>query len=107
MGKYAIIKKEFKFLETSYGFKIFMKQKSGAYYYIGWTNSDVDIIIFYDEQVNVQSENPVKICIFAVDMLGVEYSDEFSIKYASPKEKIHYAAEWLKSAIMNKNIKIV
>ena len=45
MGRYATLKKEFEFLAETYGFKIYLKQKHGAYYYIIWTNSNKNIMI--------------------------------------------------------------
>lgn len=53
MGKYAMLKKEFEFLEKVYGFEKVLKQKHGAYYYITWTNSNINIMVIYDEQVEV------------------------------------------------------
>ena len=38
MTKYYCIKKAFAYLESEYGFRRYMKQVHGAYYYIAWTN---------------------------------------------------------------------
>ena len=106
MGKYSMIKREFEFLTSLYGFKIYMKQKHGAYYYIGWTNSDVDIVVLYDNQINERMENPVKIVIFSASLFGVEFQNEFILEEGSPQERIHCASEWLKNAIADERIKI-
>ena len=95
MGRYAMLKKEFEFLKKVYGFKIFLKQKHGAYYYITWTNSNINIMVIYDEQV----ENPISIRIYDSDSFGfdaIEYKDEFEQRIGTPREKIRSAAEWLK-----------
>lgn len=84
-----------------------MKQKHGAYYYIEWTNSNINIMVLYDERI----EDPVKIRIYGADSLGavfdaVEYKNEFVLKTGSPRERIHYASEWLRNAIAEKIIMI-
>ena len=103
MRKYAMIKKEFNFLSEIYGFKIYMKQKYGAYYYITWTNSNTDIMVLYDEQVEI----PLSIRIYDADSFGFdaeEYKDEFVQNKRNPLETIRRAAEWLKNAIADKSI---
>lgn len=107
MGRYAMIKREFDFLTRLYGFKIGLSQKYGAYYYIEWINSNICIMVLYDERI----ENPVIIRIYDADSLGtiydaIEYQNEFSLKSGSPHEKIHYASEWLKKSIADKVIGI-
>ena len=102
MGKYAMLKREFHFLEKTYGFKICLKHKRGAYYYIIWTNSNKKIMVLYDEQVEV----PISIRIYDADSFSfdaIEYKNEFE-KNGTPREKICYAAEWLKNAIAQKSI---
>ena len=105
MGRYSTLKKEFEFLANIYGFRIYLKQKHGAYYYIIWTNSNKNIMVIYDEQV----EDPITIRIYDADSLGtvydaVEYKDEFEQRSGAPREKIRRAAEWLSNAIANKRI---
>lgn len=103
MGKYSVLKKEFEFLVKIYGFKIVLRQKHGAYYYIIWTNLTKNIMVLYDEQV----ENPVSIRVYDSDSFSfdaIEYKEEFMQKCGSPREKIRNAARWLKTAIEGKNI---
>lgn len=107
MGRYAMIKKEFEFLTRVYGFKIRLKQKHGAYYYIVWTNQNISIMVLYDERV----DEPVTIRIYDAYSLGtvydaVEYKNEFSQSSRKPREKIRCAAEWLKNAIADGIIKV-
>lgn len=107
MEKYTKIRKKFEFLTTLYGFKISMKQKHGAYYYIEWTNGNINIMVLYDER----DKNPVRIRIYDADSLGavfdaIEYKNEFALKHGSPQEKIQCASDWLKNAITNKIILI-
>ena len=112
MRKYTIIKKEFSFLESEYGFKKYMKQKSGSYYYIGWTNEIKNINVFYDETIDKKTNSPIWIKIYSTYCYGpyhddtIEFRNEFFIPSASPKERIHCAAEWLKNAIENKTVKV-
>lgn len=103
MGRYATLKKEFEFLAKLYGFKICLKQKHGAYYYIVWTNSHINIMVLYDEQV----EDPLSIRIYDSDSFSfdaVEYKNEFAKSDGTPREKIRRAADWLKTAITDKTI---
>lgn len=103
MGRYTILKKEFEFLAKIYGFKIFLKQKHGAYYYIVWTNSNINIMVLYDEQ----DDDPLSIRIYDSDSFSfdaVEYKYEFAQSGGTPREKIRCAAEWLKNAIADKII---
>lgn len=105
MGRYATLKKEFEFLANIYKFKIYLKQKHGAYYYIIWANSNKNIMVIYDEQV----EFPLTIRIYDADTFGfdaIEYKKEFAQKNGTPQEKIRRAAEWLKNAIAD-NIVII
>ena len=105
MGKYSIIKNEFSFLESKYGFAAFMRQKHGSYYYVTWSNGKKDIMVLYDDQANEQEESPVWIRIYDADCFGTAYDDvdefrkEFYLSHASPKERIRYAARWLRAAI--------
>ena len=109
MRIYAALKKEFKFLAKTYGFKIISKQKHGYGLCdcITWTNSNKNITVLYDEKV----EDPISIHIFdsyyvdfpfAFD--DVEYKNEFEQRSGTPREKIHRAAEWLNNAIADKRI---
>ena len=103
MGTYAIIKKEFKFLENEYGFEISMKQKRGSYYYINYINKVVNIKVLYDEL----SKEPLTIFVYDVDSLGfdaVEYKNEFEQKNINPRDIIRCAAMWLKRAIADNTI---
>jgi len=103
MGRYATLKKEFGFLSKQYGFKICSKQKYGAYYYIVWTNSNINIMVLYDEQIEV----PLSIRIYDSDSFSfdaIEYKNEFAQSNGTPREKICRAAEWLRSAIEDKII---
>ena len=103
MGIYTMLKKEFKFLTSVYGFAISLKQKYGAYCFIEWTNQNISIMVLYDKCV----EEPVTIRIYDADSLGavfdaVEYRNEFAQKSGAPREIIRCAAEWLKNAIADK-----
>ena len=103
MGRYATLKKEFEFLKKMYVFKISLKRKHGAYYYIVWTNLSKNIMVLYDEQV----EAPLSIRIYDSNSFSfdaTEYRREFEQNNGKPKEEIHCAAEWLKTAIENKFI---
>ena len=103
MGKYGMIKKEFKFLEEMYGFKVCMKQKHGSYYYIIWTNSIINIMVLYDEQ---DEDNP-SIRIYDSESFifdATEHKSEFLIAGVTPREKIHAASNWLKESIAAKKI---
>lgn len=107
MGRYAMIKKEFKFLTKVYGFKICLKQKHGAYYYIEWINQNISIKVLYDECV----DEPITIYIYDADLPGticdaVEYKNEFAQSSGTPRKKICCAAEWLKNAIADGIIKV-
>lgn len=103
MGRYSTLKKEFRFLANIYGFRIYLKQKHGAYYYIIWTNQKINIMVLYDEQVEI----PITIRVYDADSFGfdaMEYKDEFEQRSGTPREKIRRAAEWLKGAIADKTI---
>lgn len=111
MNKYSIIKKEFKFLETKYGFKKYRQQKYGSYHYLGWTNGIIDITVLYDDTTDVSVQSPVWITMFYAESLVSVYDvdeirDEFAIQSGSPKERIRCAAKWLREAIENKTILI-
>lgn len=91
----AIIRKEFDFLEKLYGFKVFIKHY-GPCYYIIWANAKKRIMVIYDYQV----EAPVTIRVYYSDSLGfeaIEYHDEFALNGGNEQERIHYAAEWLRT----------
>lgn len=103
MGRYAELKKEFEFLTREYGFSICLKQKHGAYYYIVWTNSNKNIMVLYDEQV----EDNLSIRIYDSDSFSfdaVEYKKEFNQRVGAPRKRIRCAADWLKNAIEDKAI---
>lgn len=103
MGRYAQLKREFAFLAKTHGFSIRLKQKHGAYYYITWTNSNKNIMVLYDEQV----EDSLSIRVYDADSLGfdaVEYKNEFNQGSCKPLEKIRRASAWLKAAIADKQI---
>lgn len=90
-------------MEKIYGFKIYFKQKYGTYYYIIWTNLYKNIMVIYDEQVEI----PLTIRIYDANSFGfdaIEFKKEFAQKNGTPQEKIHCAAEWLRGAVENKNI---
>ena len=53
MGRYAILKKEFSFLEVEYGFEGNIRQEHGDYYFITWTNGKRNIMVLYDDQTDV------------------------------------------------------
>lgn len=111
MGKYTMIKKEFEFLKELYGFKISMGQKHGSYYYIVWTNSIVDIMVLYDDCVDESAVNPIRIRVNDSRLPGtivdaIEYQNEFALESGTPRERIHCASEWLKSAIADRTISI-
>ena len=113
MGRYSIIKKEFSFLESEYGFQKQMKQRSGSYYFVVWTNARRNIMVLYDDQTNERLESPVYIRVYNADCFGTAYDDvevyrkELQLPLgSSPRARIHYAAEWLKKAIQNKVVEI-
>ena len=112
MGRYSELKREFTFLETTYGFKPYMKQKSGSYYYIAYTNEKRDVMVLYDDTVQKKIESPIWIRVYDADSLGTSYDDvdvyrgELFIPSGSPKERIRYAAAWLKRAIADNIVKI-
>lgn len=112
MGRYSVIKNEFAFLESEYGFQKYMKQKHGAYYYLAWRNQKKNIMVLYDDRIDERVENPVWIRVYDADSLGTAYDDvdefknEFAIQSGSPRERIQRAAEWLKKAIGDKTIMI-
>ena len=105
MGRYAILKKEFSFLEVEYGFEANMRQEHGGYYFITWTNGKRNILVLYDDQTDVRKESPVWIRIYDTYCFGTAYDDvdvyreELNIAHGSPKERIRYAANWLREAI--------
>ena len=111
-GRYSVIKKEFGFLQSDYGFQIYMKQKRGSYYYIVYTNEKKKIAVFYDDTVDEKAENPIFIQIYDADCLGIDdddvdkYKSEFYISSGSPKERLRIAAKWLKNAIESKTVLI-
>ena len=105
MSIFSIIKKEFEFLTNVYNFKIYDKQKYGAYYYISWTNSKISIKVLYD----CREEDPVSIFVYDADSLGTiydvdEYTTEFIVKSGTSRERVHSAAVWLNNAISDKTI---
>lgn len=110
MGEYSIIKREFAFLESEYGFRKSSKQKYGAYNYLKWTNDRKEITVFYDH-TSERIENSVWIEIYDIYAPGTivdcdEYCSEFTIQSGSSQERIHCAADWLRKAIENKTILI-
>ncbi len=104
MGTYRKLKKAFAFLE-SYGFVEYARQRSGSYYYSGWTNEKKKIWCYYDDTADEKIESPVWIKIYDFDCFGTQYDDvdvyrkEVALESGSPKERIRHAAEWLKNAI--------
>lgn len=107
MREFRIIKKEFEFLTRLYGFEICSKQRSGSYCYVNWTNSKINIKVLYD----VTDKKSVSILTYDADSLGTcydttTYQDELITTAHKSYEKIHYAAEWLKRAIVDKIILI-
>ena len=112
MRRYRILKRELAFLETMYGFKPYMRQKSGSYYFIAYTNEKRDVMVLYDDTVNEKIESPIWIRMYDADSLGTSYDDvdvyrsEFYIASGSSKERIQCAAAWLKKAIEDKVVKI-
>lgn len=105
MWLYYSIKKSFAFLETSYGFREYMRQKHGAYYYAAWTNEVKKIMVLYNRQIDERTDNPVCIRIYDADCYGTayddvdEYKEEFALLTGRPRERIKYAAKWLKQSI--------
>lgn len=105
MWLYYSIKKSFAFLETSYGFHEYMRQKHGAYYFASWTNGKKNIMVLFDCQTDETIDNPVWIRIYDADCYGTaydvvdEFRNEFMLQHGSPRRRIHSAAEWLKKAI--------
>ena len=102
MSTYSRIKKEFIFLEKMYEFKITLKRKYGAYYFIKWTNTVKNIMVLYDELV----DDHLSIRVYDADALSFdaeEYKDEFD-KKGKQQYVIQGAAEWLKKEIEDKRI---
>lgn len=107
MREYHMIKKEFEFLTRLYGFEVVHKQRSGSYCFVNWTNSKINIKVLYD----ATDERSVSILTYDADSLGTyydvtTYQDELITTFRKSREKIHYAAEWLKNAIADKVILI-
>ena len=113
VGKSAIIKKEFAFLESEYGFKIYTKQCEGVRLYRAWTNEKKNIIVSYDEDTG-EEEGPIRIEIYdtyvplgsSYDEGDVVFSEEIQLPLGSAKTRICHAAKWLKTSIENKTISI-
>lgn len=106
MGTYNIIKNEFDFLSKQYGFKIRSGEPGGSFHYIVWCNSKICIKVLYDDTDN---ETPIRIRVYDADSVGIdadEYTNEFAQRSGKARERIHYAAEWLKKAIDEKRIEI-
>lgn len=108
MGIYSKLKKEFMFLQDEYGFKISMKQKSGSYYYINWTNPNRNIMVLYD--CCDEEDLPITIRVYDADSFSFDatilYRKEFDQSSSKPREQIHCAAEWVRKAIEDKIIMI-
>ena len=110
MGNYYIIKREFSFLETRYGFKRIMKQNHGAYCFILWTNGVKKIMVLFDDRIDEKKESPIKIRVYDANCYGTyydnvdEYKNELKIDSKKSKCRINYAAEWVFKAIENKII---
>lgn len=107
MGIYSKLKKEFMFLKDEYGFNISMKQKSGSYYYINWTNPNRNIMVLYD--CCDEEDLPITIRVYDADSFGFDatiYRKEFDQSSSKPREQIHCAAEWVRKAIEDKIIMI-
>ncbi len=105
MHIYKILMKEFQFLKRVYGFHISDKQTRGSYYYITFTNFNIEIKVLYD----LQEEDPLTILIYDADSLGtiydvIKYKKEICCCQKSPNDKIHYASQWLYNAISNRKI---
>lgn len=62
-------------------------------------------MVLYDDQADEQKESHVWMRIYDADCFGTANDDvdvfrkEFYLSHASPKERIRYAARWLKTAI--------
>lgn len=105
MGTYWMLKRAFGFLAKVYGFEIRMKQPSGSYSFITWTNANVDIMVMYD----LTDRIPMSIRVYDADSFGfdaAEYKEEFAQTDGTPREQIRRAAEWLRNAIADKRILI-
>lgn len=107
MSVFREIKKEFKFLVEQYGFKICYTQPHGSYYYVAWSLSELEIWVYYD----YVEAPPVCIVLHgrnSIDMVydGVMFREELRCEAKKEKEKLAYAASWLKKAITEGVIKI-
>ena len=107
MREFRLIKQEFSYLTTEYGFRIDFTQSRGSYCFIDWTNSKTNIKVMYD----LTDENPISIITYAADSLGTIgdvtiYKDELIDQTLSSRERVHHAAEWLKRAIEKKSVLI-
>ena len=107
MKRYKCLIRGFQFLETEYHFVICSMQKSGSYYFVVWTNSEINIKVLYDET----QENHVTIFVYDADSYGtyadvVEYQAEFSDSTLKPIMQIEQASNWLSKAISGFIIKI-
>ena len=100
MGVFRKMKKEFKFLSKQYGFKICHTQPRGSFYYIAWSLSELRIWVYYD----YVEAPPVAISLDgrnSIDMVydGVMFRNELICEAKKEREKLAYAANWLKRAI--------
>ena len=65
MGIYRIIRRQFAYLEKSYGFVNVLNQRHGSYYYAVWSNYQKNIMVLYNEL----DDEPVSIRIYDRMML--------------------------------------
>ena len=100
LGIYRIIRRQFSYLEKSYGFVNVLNQRHGSYYYAVWSNYQKNIMVLYNEL----DDEPVSIRIYdagSFSFYAEEYKQEFEQKIGKPCQKINRAALWLRKAIEN------
>lgn len=100
MGIIWEIKKEFKFLVEQYGFKKYTTGSGGPHYCVAWVLSDLRIWVYYD----YVETPPVCIVLHGRNSLNMVYDgtmfrEELKCDAKKEKEKLAYAANWLKNAI--------
>ena len=83
MGIYRIIRRQFAYLEKSYGFVNVLNQRHGSYYYAVWSNYQKNIMVLYNEL----DDEPVSIRIYdagSFSFYAEEYKQEFEQKIGKP-----------------------
>lgn len=104
---YMGLKKYFSFLQDEYGFTIHDRKTSGSYYYFDWTNGVINIKVLFD----FREASPLTIITYPSFTLGTwydstRYSDELVCGCKRDRDKVKFAAMWLREAIQTELIDI-